>query len=171
MSSQSQRSSAGIDRTYSDIRRPPSPSRLLLLLCGHALGKQRIDAISLAPSVIVADLFQGGRVVACSQFGLEAVGEMALGGNVGEEMGEVREPGLLGTQGALERDGNRVAPHDNQVHGRNCGHDLVLCCESSQCRVGVVRQRSRNWPGPIGGWVVTYRSGVGWEDQPRENWN
>jgi hypothetical protein len=49
-----------------------------LLLCGHAFREKSVNSILLAPVVILPNLIQSYPVVACSQFGLEAMGEMAL---------------------------------------------------------------------------------------------
>jgi hypothetical protein len=94
-----------------------------MFLCSHALGKKGIDAVALAPRIILPNLLQGGSVVTRSQFGLEAVGEVALGRDVGKKMGEIRKVGFFRTDGATERDDSKVVPHD-QVHGCDCSHCL-----------------------------------------------
>jgi hypothetical protein len=55
-----------------------SSACFLLLLCGHAFREKSVDSVLLAPVVILPNLIQGYPVIACSQFGLEAVGEVAL---------------------------------------------------------------------------------------------
>src|SRR4051794_18002099 len=112
--------------TYSNIRVPSPSARFLLLLCSHALREKTVDAIPVAPVVILPNLLQGGWIVAGFQFGFEAVGKVTFRRDVGKEMREIRKVRLLRTERASERDGGRISrqTRHNQVHRCDGSHDL-----------------------------------------------
>jgi hypothetical protein len=63
-----------VGETYICVRRSSSSASLLLLLRRHAFREKRVDAVLLAPLVVLPHFFQGVRVIARFQFGFETVG-------------------------------------------------------------------------------------------------
>ena len=67
------------------------------------MGTELFDPISLKPIVVLVQDLTGHRVGGGANRRLELLCQMSLGGHMSQQMGEIAEPGTLGTDAATKR--------------------------------------------------------------------
>lgn len=92
----------------------------LFLLCVLAILQQLRDTVLIGP--LFEQLYKVFVIGLVGNFELEACGKMALGGNVGQEMGHIREIRPLWAEAALQRDG--IGTENDRTGGIHSGLSL-----------------------------------------------
>ena len=75
------------------------------------MGTELFDAISLKPIVVLVQDITGHRVGGSANRRLELLCQMSLGGHMGQQMGEIAEPGTLRADAAMKRNGRIASGH------------------------------------------------------------
>ena len=80
-----------------------STERLGILLV-HALSQEVLESVSLVPQAVLIELLASFWVGRGSYADLEVIGQVTLGGDVGEQMRQIAKLRHLGTDGTVKRD-------------------------------------------------------------------